>query len=464
MTAAGRGQSSAPRYLQRGWNYDMKARLVPLYFEEVNERETAETAAQMEKLLEYYGDSAEFLPAVRVGEPLPAEADAIVFPKMIFAAFRHDEELRRYSLPMIVLTSQFGTVEMWDWEIVTYLRDLGCTVFSPYSLEMGKTVLRAIAAKRSLRGAKFLMLQDSPGEGMQAYIFKKFYWWEKQSTETMERAFGIRMIYRSWREVSDRARTISDQEALNVSAGWNIHQEGVCRDAYLRAVKIYIAVKALIDELGGVEGVGANCLNESFHCDTTPCLAWNMLFERDNIIWACEGDTLTLLSTYIIYRSLEKPIMMTNLYPFLMGMAALAHEKIDKFPDIEDPDNHALGVHCGYFGFVPRQFCQEWTLRPKVLEIVSGQAVVCDCRLPKGPVTLAKIYPGFQKLSIIQAELEEYVQYPGSDCRNGALIRYRDGHAVMDALCSHHSLIISGDVKPQLLQAAKIFGFETVVL
>lgn len=442
----------------------MKARLVPLYFEEVNERETAETAAQMEKLLEYYGDSAEFLPAVRVGEPLPAEADAIVFPKMIFAAFRHDEELRRYSLPMIVLTSQFGTVEMWDWEIVTYLRDLGCTVFSPYSLEMGKTVLRAIAAKRSLRGAKFLMLQDSPGEGMQAYIFKKFYWWEKQSTETMERAFGIRMIYRSWREVSDRARTISDQEALNVSAGWNIHQEGVCRDAYLRAVKIYIAVKALIDELGGVEGVGANCLNESFHCDTTPCLAWNMLFERDNIIWACEGDTLTLLSTYIIYRSLEKPIMMTNLYPFLMGMAALAHEKIDKFPDIEDPDNHALGVHCGYFGFVPRQFCQEWTLRPKVLEIVSGQAVVCDCRLPKGPVTLAKIYPGFQKLSIIQAELEEYVQYPGSDCRNGALIRYRDGHAVMDALCSHHSLIISGDVKPQLLQAAKIFGFETVVL
>ena len=442
----------------------MKARLVPLYFEEVNERETAETAAQMEKLLEYYGDSAEFLPAVRVGEPLPAEADAIVFPKMIFAAFRHDEELRRYSLPMIVLTSQFGTVEMWDWEIVTYLRDLGCTVFSPYSLEMGKTVLRAIAAKRSLRGAKFLMLQDSPGDGMQAYIFKKFYWWEKQSTETMERAFGIRMIYRSWREVSDRARTISDQEALNVSAGWNIHQEGVCRDAYLRAVKIYIAVKALIDELGGVEGVGANCLNESFHCDTTPCLAWTMLFERDNIIWACEGDTLTLLSTYIIYRSLEKPIMMTNLYPFLMGMAALAHEKIDKFPDIEDPDNHALGVHCGYFGFVPRQFCQEWTLRPKVLEIVSGQAVVCDCRLPKGPVTLAKIYPGFQKLSIIQAELEEYVQYPGSDCRNGALIRYRDGHAVMDALCSHHSLIISGDVKPQLLQAAKIFGFETLVL
>lgn len=440
-----------------------KARLVPLYFEEVNEREVQETAVQMEKLQEFYGDVAEFLEPVKVGDPLP-EADAIVFPKMIFAAFRHDEELKAYDLPMIVLTSGFGTVEMWDWEIVTYLRDLGCNVFSPYNVEMGKTVIRAIAAKSILKGARFLMFQDSPGEGMQAYIFKKFYWWEKQSTETMENVFGIQMIYRSWKEVSDAAAAISDEEARRVSADWNINQEGVCEEAYLRAVKIYIAVKAVIDELGGVEGVGSNCLNESFHCNTTPCLAWNMLFERDNIIWACEGDTLTLLSTYIIYRSIEKPIMMTNLYPFLVGMAALAHEKIDKFPDIEDPDNHALGVHCGYFGFVPRQFCDEWTLRPKVLEIVNEKAIVCDCRMPKGKVTLAKIYPGFKKLSIIRAEIEDYVQYPGSDCRNGALIRYADGHAVMDELCSHHSLIISGDVVPQLQQVAKIFGFETKVL
>lgn len=441
----------------------MKARLLPLLFGEANEREVAETEAQMQTLRACYGDVAEFLPAVQIGQPLP-EADAVVFPKMLFAAFRHDEALRGISLPMVVLTSQFGTVEMWDWEIVTYLRDLGCTVFSPYTVEMGRTVLRAIAAKKALKGARFLMFQDSPGEGMQAYIFKKFYWWEQQSTETMERVFGIQMIYRSWKAVSQQAKAISDAQAQAVCADWDIRREAVTEPAYLRAVKLYIAIKAVIDEIGGVAGVGANCLNESFLCDSTPCLAWNMLFERDHIIWACEGDTLTLLSTYILYRAVEKPIMMTNLYPFLMGMTALAHEKIDHFPDIDDPDNHALGVHCGYFGFVPRQFCSEWTLRPKVLAIVDENAIVCDCRMPKGPVTLAKIYPGFQRLSIIQAEIEDYVQYPGSDCRNGALIRYRDGHAVMDALCSHHSLIISGDVKPQLLQVAKVFGFEAIVL
>jgi hypothetical protein len=442
----------------------MKVRLVPLFFEEANDRERGEFQEQMKRLQEFYGDVAEFLTPVQVGDPLP-EADAILFPQLIYAAFRHNPELTGYGLPMVVLTSRFGTVEMWDWEIVTYLRDLGCTVFSPYSIEMGKTVLRALGVKRSLKaGAKFLMFQDSPGEGMQANIFKRFYWWEKESTEKMEETFGCELIYRSWKEVCDQARAISDDEARRVSADWDINQEGICETNYLKAVKVYIAVKAVIDEIGDVAGVGSNCLNESFHCDTTPCLAWNMLFERDNIIWACEGDTLTLLSTYIIYRSIEKPIMMTNLYPFLVGMAALAHEKIDHFPDIDDPDNHALGVHCGYFGLVPRSFCSQWTMRPKVLGIVNDDAVMIDCRLPEGPVTLAKIYPGFKKLSVIKAEIESYVQYPGSDCRNGALIRYNDGHKVMDALCSHHSLIITGDVKPQLLQLARVFGWDVTEL
>ena len=138
----------------------MKAKLVPLYFAEANEREQQEYREQMTRLAEFYGDVAEFLPPVRVGDPLPA-ADAVVFPQMIFAAFRHDEVFKAVSLPMVVLTSRFGTVEMWDWEIVTYLRDLGCTVFSPYNVELGRSILRAIAVKAGLKGAKFLMFQES---------------------------------------------------------------------------------------------------------------------------------------------------------------------------------------------------------------------------------------------------------------------------------------------------------------
>lgn len=443
----------------------MTTRLVPLYFASANERENDEFSQQLIRLGDIYKDVAEFLDPVLVGRELPPTADAVVFPQLIGAAFRDIEALKKIDLPIIVLTSPFGTVEMWDWEIITYLRSHGLNVFSPYNIEIAKVIIRAILAKRTLAdGARFLMLQDSPGEGMQANIFKRFYWWEEECTGKLEDAFGLKLIYRSWKEVGDRAKAISDDIALAVSKDWDICREGVSDEVYLRAVKMYVAIKEVIDEVGGVEGIGSNCLNESFHSDTTPCLAWMMLFERDDIIWACEGDTLTLLSTYILYRSLRTPVMMTNLYPFLVGMAALKHEKIDKFPDIDEPDNHALGVHCGYFGLAPRAFCSKWVMRPRVLEIVDKNAIVIDCEFTPGKMTLAKIHPDLNKLTIIEAMIEEYVQYPGSDCRNGALIRYKDGHKVMESLSSHHSLIIQGNRTPELRQLAKIFGWEIEIL
>ena len=440
-----------------------KAELVILYFKGINEREEMELHKQCDILKDLYGEYATFSAPIPVGSAIPKGADAVVFPQLIGDAFKEREELQKIKLPIIVLTSQFGTVEMWDWEIVTFLRDAGLTVFSPYTVELAKCILRAILCKKDMReGVRFLMFQDSPGEGMQAYIFKRFYWWEEECTKALEDTFGIKIIYRSYLELSKRAEEISDEEAKEVSKDWDIPILDVPLENYLKAVKVYIAVKEVIKEVGGVEGVGANCLNESFNSDTTPCLAWNMLYERDQILWACEGDTLTLVSTYIFYSILKQPIMMTNIYPFLVGMAALKHEKIDHFPDVPNGDNHALGVHCGYFGFAPRSFCTSWMLRPKVLEIVSDNALMVDCRMATGPITLAKLSSDMKKLTLIDCEIVDYVQYPGSDCRNGALIHYRNdnGHEVMDALSSHHALLIQGEQIPLIMQAARIFGFE----
>ena len=273
-------------------------------------------------------------------------------------------------------------------------------------------------------------------------------------------------MYRSWKELNDRANLISDESALELWTERSVPNEGIPMQKILKAVKIYMAVKDDINFIGDIYGVGSNCLNESFNSQSTPCLAWNWLFEYDNILWACEGDTVTLISKFILYSALKHPIMMTNIYPFLVGMAALKHEKIEEFPNIEDPSNHALGVHCGYFGFVPQSFCSEWTMRPKVLEIVDSNAIVIDCRMQEGPVVMAKLHPNMKKITIIEAEIEKYVQYPGSDCMNGALIRYRNnsGHKVMNSLSSHHAIIIKGDITHELIALANVYGFEYEVL
>ena len=442
---------------------DIKAKVVPIRFKEINARELGEYKQQLEILNAIYGDVSEFMDTVVAGDPIP-ECDAIVFPQLIGAAYHYKDVLRQYDKPMIVITSQFGTVDMWDWELIAYMRSAGFNVFSPYNIELGKVIFRAIAAKEHMKGAKFLMFQDDPGEGMQAYIFKRFYWWEKECSEQIEKFFGARLIYKSWKAVNQRAAEIDAQKALYEFASGDIPCEGITEENKLNVARLYLAICEVIDELGGVDGIGANCLNESMYSNTTPCLIWNMLFEKYGIIWCCEGDTLTLISTYVLYQSLRQPIMMTNIYPFLVGKAAIHHEKIDDFPPVPDPENYALGVHCGYAGFAPRCFCSKWKMVPKVLAIVDEKAYMIDCELPTGDMVLAKINPSFDRITVIPGQLEKYVQFPRTDARNASLLHYSKGEKVMEELPTHHQMIITGRQQAAITQIARVFGWACEVI
>ena len=442
---------------------DIRAKVVPIRFKEINARELGEYKQQLEILNAIYGDVAEFMNTVVAGDPIP-ECDAIVFSQLIGAAYHYKDVLRQYDKPMIVITSPFGTVDMWDWELIAYMRSAGFNVFSPYNIELGKVIFRAIAAKEHMKGAKFLMFQDDPGEGMQAYIFKRFYWWEKECSEQIEKFFGAKLIYKSWKAVNQRAAEIDAQKALDEFASWDIPCEGITEENKLNVARLYLAICEVIDELGGVDGIGANCLNESMYSNTTPCLIWNMLFEKYGIIWCCEGDTLTLISTYVLYQSLRQPIMMTNIYPFLVGKAAIHHEKIDDFPPVPDPENYALGVHCGYAGFAPRSFCSKWKMVPKVLAIVDEKAYMIDCELPTGDMVLAKINPSFDRITVIPGQLEKYVQFPGTDARNASPLHYSKGEKVMEELPSHHQMIITGRQQAAITQIARVFGWACEVV
>jgi hypothetical protein len=399
----------------------------------------------------------EMLDPVPLGSPLP-EADAVVFPQLLGEAYRQGEAFRAIGLPILVLTSEFGTLSMWDWEIIDYLRSEGVHTIAPYNIQQAKLICRALAVRRELRQTKFLVYQDNPGEGFQASIFKRFYWWEEECARRMADKFGITVVNKSFQQLGAEAREISDREAEQVIDGLQVPTEGVSAQALQSAVKLYLAVKRDLDQDDAIGGVGINCLNESHFCDTTPCLAWHLLYEERGIIWGCEADTMSMLSQYILHKSLDTPIMMTNLYPFLLGDAALKHERIEGFPDVkEEPENHILVAHCGYLGVVPRSFSTEWTLRKKVLAIVDENATAIDARLPTGDVTLAKLHPTLDKMTVAEGSLETYAQFPGSDCLNGGVVRVRDGHRLMASLASHHYLLLVGHNLVDIQMLSKVF-------
>jgi len=435
----------------------VKANLIPLYFKS---GKNDEFLAQVQNLKKLLAEEAIIGEPLALGFPLPQEADAVIFPQVLGDAYKQIKDIEALRLPILVVTSEFGTVDMWDWEIISYLKSKGLKVFAPYNLELTKKVIKSLALKREMKTTKFLVFQDNPGEGMQASIFKRFYWWEEECTNLIQEKFGISIVKKSFKKLAEEAKQVPDAEVEELWKRWNLPLEDVFPKALHSALKIYRVLKQEVEQDPSIKGMGINCLNESFYSDTTPCLAWNMLFEEKGIIWACEADTLSLLTQFIIHKSLGAPIMMSNIYPFLMGMAALKHEKISSFPEVDQPENHLLVVHCGYLGVLPKSFSSDWKLKPRVLEIVDENATAIDARLPEGEVTLAKLDPTLSKLLIVEGYLEGYVQYPGSDCRNGAIIRIPDGHLLMDKLYSHHDIIMIGHRGVELKSMAYALDIE----
>jgi hypothetical protein len=431
----------------------MKARLVPVYFKSGRDKEFDEQVNRLKRLL---AGEAEILEPRALGSPLPG-ADAVIFPQLLGDAYKQIDDLKRIKIPLLSITSEFGTVAMWDWEIVSFLKSEGLKTFAPYNLDLTKKVCRSLGLRREMKETRFLVFQDNPGKGMQADIFKRFYWWEERCTHLIKEKFGVVIEKRSFKKLGEEARAITDQEAEAGLKARKLKTEGLSQSALNSAMKLTIAVAREIEKDGRIKGVGINCLNESFFSDTTPCLAWDILFEEKGVVWACEADTVSLLTQYIIHKSLDVPIMMSNIYPFLMGQAALKHERIDDFPPVDEPDNHLLVAHCGYLGVLPRSFSTEWTLRPKVLAIVDENAHAMDARLPIGDITLAKLDPTLSRILVLEGTLESYAQYPDSDCRNGAVIRVPKGHQWINALYSHHNILVVGHRSAEIGMLAQVF-------
>jgi hypothetical protein len=442
----------------------MKATLQPISFYVEPDNEFLRQLTVLRSLL---GEQAEFLEPLPLGAALPEQAEAVVFPQVLGEAYRRVADFKALRVPILVITSEFGTVSMWDWEINRYLALEGVRISAPYSLEQARMLCRALGVRKGLRQTCFLVYQDNPGAGFQAEIFKRFYWWEDECAQRMQDKFGVTILKKSFKELGERAAQIPDAEADAAWERWaeRIPLGEISAQARRSAVKLYLAVKSDLEKDGAIRAAGINCLNESHFCDTTPCLAWDLLYEELGLMWGCEADTVSMLSKYLVNETLGVPLMMTNLYPFLMGQAALKHERIPDFPQVaEQPQDHILAAHCGYLGVLPRAFATQWALRDKVLAIVDENATAIDARLTQGPVTLAKLEPDLQGLLVVEGSLEGYAQFPGSDCLNGAVLRVPDGHRMMRQLPSHHSILAAGHLKNDLEMALPVFGLELRVL
>jgi hypothetical protein len=89
---------------------------------------------------------------------------------------------------------------------------------------------------------------------------------------------------------------------------------------------------------------------------------------------------------------------------------------------------------------------------------VDKNAHAHDARMPVGDITLAKLDATLKNMMVIEGSLRGYVQYPASDCRNGAIVRVPDSHRLMKEMYSHHQLLMTGKRRREIELLAPVFG------
>jgi hypothetical protein len=440
----------------------MKPVLAPVYLSEL----TSAFSIQLAALQQLADDLADWLPPASITAAVPPEASAVIIADLSGEAYRMTGAFRAIDRPIVIVTSEFGTVSMWDWEIREHLRRRGVATIAPTSAQEFSDICRALGLRRQLARSAMIVYQDDLGAGMQPDIFKRFYWWEDECAADLHRVFGVEVERRSFRALAARAAAVPESRVTAVAdqIADRVPIIGLATRGRTEALRLYLALGDELDEAGEVIALGINCLNESATSPTTPCLAWNLLFEERGVMWGCEADLASMITKTLVHKSLGVPVMMTNIYPFLMGQAALKHERIPSFPEVDEPENHILVAHCGYLGVVPQSFATQWTLRRRVLEIVDVNANAIDARLPDGPTAIVKIASDMQTLTITPAMLTSYVQYEGSDCRNGAVLRVADGYRFVEKTPSHHVILATGDLTRRLELMADVLGLHADII
>jgi hypothetical protein len=437
----------------------MTARVLPVYLEPSPQPSFERQLDALRLLAE---DLVEWLPPVHISAAPKVDATAVVVPDMSGAAYRLLTEFRAIEVPILVITSEFGTVSMWDWEIRDFLRRRGVETVAPTSLQEYHDLLRALTVKERLPRSTMLAYLDNLGAGKQPDIFKRFFWWEDECAALLTERLGVTVEKRSYRELWARALAIPEArlEAQLTDAERTVPMSGLARRAKADALRLKLAIGDELDETPGVIAAGINCLNESTTSTTTPCLAWNLLFEERGLIWGCEADLTSMITQFLTWETLRTPAMMSNLYPFLMGQAALKHEKIPYFPERPEPQNHILAAHCGFFGIIPQSWATRFRITPRVLEIVDENAHALDADLPTGDVTIVKIASTMDTMTVVPAELPDYEQYENSDCLNGAVLKVADGYRYVEKLPSHHAVIAVGDITRRLEVVGPVLGLD----
>ncbi len=458
--------STIPDYLQRP-----TARLQPIQSGE------GTPSVDLEALAEVVSPVAEVLPVISIKSPehwskvvnnLEDDIDAIIpvsipcYPTEIWNS--HPQPLVERGLPFIFWSLiEIDEPDFWRWSARDMLQAIGVDVHLVKNNQEGLTLLRALGMKRFLGNSKLVVFGT-----------QNFPWNAHAAGHLVTDNLSIKIIVKPLSAYRDLYHQFSDEHIIKVWSERCARYENIsCNNNELQtAVRTYLSIKSILEQEKAL-GFGVNCFGDLIPggARDVPCLA-QLLLREDGYIAACDGDYLAMMSMVLTSYFLDKPCMMSNMYPVQYVGALSEHFGDPLSPDElqfshSQWDNIARLAHCGFVGIVSPEMTpdnktclKDWGGTYEIQR--DGQGCGCDGDLAGGEkITVIELKFDGKTLLIADAETIETTRHENMPHNEATgLLKFRNLPDFIDNISREHTVIVYGEHVRDYQILAEVLGLQ----
>jgi L-fucose isomerase-like protein len=376
----------------------------------------------------------------------------------------HPQALVERGLPVVFWSLlDYDEPDFWRWAARDMLQTLGVDVHLVRNQREGKALLKALSLKRMLRDSRMVVIGQ-----------QNFPWNANAVGDRVTRQLGTDVVVRSLEEMRSRYTQFTAADIQHVRATRLPHryeQGGVQPEALDQAILTYLAIRDILEEERAL-GFGVNCFGDLIIRGgrDVPCLA-QLLLREEGYIASCDGDFIAMTGMILANFFLDKPAMMSNLYPVSYVGALTDHFGDPLSPGEEYPrsnwHNFARLAHCGYVGVVSpemtptgKTYLRSWGGTYEIKRDGSGCGV--DGDLVGGePITVISLASDMQRLMIALASVAETTRHADMPhCESSGLLEFRDLRGFEEAVSRDHVVVIYGDHQRDFEILAGVLGLE----
>jgi hypothetical protein len=361
----------------------------------------------------------------------------------------HPQVLVERGLPVIFWSLlDYDEPDFWRWAARDMLHTLGVDVHLVRNGREGIALLKALSLKRFLCNSPMVVIGE-----------QNFPWNAHAVGDRVTHSLGTKVVVHSLEEMRSRYPKFRAADIEYVRATRLTHRyetRGVRAEDLDQAIRTYLAIREILEEERAL-GFGVNCFGDLIIRGgrDTPCLA-QLLLREEGYIASCDGDFIAMTGMILANFYLNKPAMMSNLYPVSYVGALTDHFGDPLSPGEAYPrsewHNFARLAHCGYVGVVSpemtpegKTYLRSWGGTYEIKR--DGRGCGTDGDLAGGePITVISLASDMRRLMIAQARVAETTRHPDMPhCESSGLLEFRDLNGFVEAVSRDHVVVIYGD-------------------